>query len=331
MNAAPSSWPMAADGEPLGERLPRRPPGCHPGRWLPFLPYLPALLMVALALALGLQGGLWSAGTAGGAAVLSFLTVEHLRRQKREAERQRAESEAQLWQSQKLAAIGELSAGIAHEINNPLAIIRQEAEWLLHLLRQGPAVDPAELETSLTVIIEAVDRGRDITHNLLDFARRRQPVIQAVDVNRIVEDMTRLIAKEAQNRQIVIHKDLQPDLPQIFSDAPQLRQVVLNLLNNALQAIEREGTVTVRTRAADARAISIEIEDTGCGIPREHLPRIFDPFFTTKPQGKGTGLGLSICHGIISRLGGEITVKSEVGKGSSFRVTLPVRYRPKEV
>ncbi len=120
-------------------------------------------------------------------------------------------------------------------------------------------------------------------------------------------------------------------MPLINSDAPLLRQVILNLLNNAVQAIGKNGTVTVITRVADGDQVVVHINDDGCGIAKENLTQIFDPFFTTKPQGKGTGLGLSICHGIIERLGGKIAVASEVGKGTSFTLTLPQALKGKEI
>jgi len=284
-----------------------------------------------LAIPLGFQVGLPYALAAVLLAGLSCITVSQVLSQKAAAERQKDLSAAQLLQSQKLAAIGELSAGIAHEINNPLAIIRQEAEWLLHLYKKEAPPDPAEVNNCLTEIVRRVDRAREITHNLLDFARRRQPVVQAVDLNRLVEDMTRLVEKEAHTRHISLEKQLYPDLPLIESDSPLLRQVILNLLNNAIQAVGRNGTVTVATRLGDDGWVMVQVADTGCGIPPENLAQIFDPFFTTKPQGKGTGLGLSICHGIIERLGGKITVASKVGQGSVFTVQLPQTLGRREV
>jgi two-component system NtrC family sensor kinase len=231
-----------------------------------------------------------------------------------------------LLQSQKLAAIGELSAGIAHEINNPLAIIRQEAEWMQLLLKKLEGRDLkeiAELEGSVQQIVQQVDRCTEITRNLLDFARKRDPVIQAVEVNRVIEDMTRLVEKEAKHNNITIVRQYDQELPVILSDAPQLRQVILNFLTNATHAIGKDGVVTITTRLAGDQEVDIVIRDTGCGIPEENLGKIFDPFFTTKPAGKGTGLGLSICHGIIQRLGGRIAVVSRVGQGTEFTITLP--------
>jgi len=232
-----------------------------------------------------------------------------------------------LLQAQKLAAIGELSAGIAHEINNPLAIIRQEAEWmglLLQKLADRDLKEIGELEGSVRQIVQQVDRCTEITRNLLDFARKRDPVIQAVDVNRISEDMTRLVEKEARHNNITIVRQYDQELPLIYSDAPQLRQVILNFLTNATQAIGTDGTITITTRRRGPEAVDLIFSDTGCGIPQENLGKIFDPFFTTKPPGKGTGLGLSICHGIIVRLGGKIAVESQVGRGTTFTITLPL-------
>jgi two-component system NtrC family sensor kinase len=233
-----------------------------------------------------------------------------------------------LLQSQKLAAIGQLSAGIAHEINNPLAIIRQEAEWMQLLLTKEEIAGPQEreeLKGSLRQIVQQVDRCTEIVRNLLDFARKREPVIQVVDVNRTVEDMTMLVEKEARHLNIKIVREYDQNLPAIYSDAPQLRQVFLNLLTNAAHAIGQDGTVTITTSRQGNGSVHIMISDTGCGIPPEDLKKIFDPFFTTKAEGKGTGLGLSICHGIIQRLGGEITVQSTVGQGATFTIVLPQR------
>ena len=229
-----------------------------------------------------------------------------------------------LLQSHKLAAIGELSAGIAHEINNPLAIIRQEAEWMQLLLKKlGDGKELEELQGSVHQIVQQVDRCTEITRNLLDFARKRDPVIQAVEVNRVIEDMTRLVEKEAKHNNISIVRQYDQELPVIYSDAPQLRQVILNFLTNATQAIGKGGVVTITTRLSGDDGVAIVISDTGCGIPEANLGKIFDPFFTTKPPGRGTGLGLSICHGIIQRLGGRITVVSTVGQGTEFTITLP--------
>jgi two-component system NtrC family sensor kinase len=233
-----------------------------------------------------------------------------------------------LLQTQKLAAMGELAAGVAHEINNPLAIIRQEAEWIGKVLRganlpEGPQV--AEIRDSLREIVQQVDRARDITANLLTLARKREPVIQKVDLNRLVRDMAALVEKEAKARNIQVIRRLQEDLPVIYSDGPLLRQVILNLLNNARQAVEKDGSITIITGQVENQRIIVTIADSGRGISPEHLDRIFDPFFTTKAPGMGTGLGLAISQGIIHGLGGEITAASRAGAGAAFTIVLPVR------
>jgi signal transduction histidine kinase len=230
-----------------------------------------------------------------------------------------------LLHAHRLAAIGELAAGIAHEVNNPLAIVRQEAELLLRLLSRKDSLDPEDIgqvKDSLRQVVQQVDRMSEIIRNLLDFARKREPVLQLVDVHQVLETMIMLVEKEAKNNDIQIIRRYDAELPPLFSDAPQLRQVILNLLNNALQAIGRGGAITVET-GHDAESLHIVVRDTGRGIPPEDQEKIFTPFFTTKPPGQGTGLGLSICHGIIRRLGGKIAVASTVGQGSAFTITLP--------
>ena len=175
------------------------------------------------------------------------------------------------------------------------------------------------------MIVQQVDRCAEIIRNLLDFARKREPVVQAVDLNRVVEDMTRLVEKEARNNNIAIERRYDPELPLIYSDAPELRQVVLNLLSNAAQAIGKDGTITIITRSGGGNAVELVIQDTGCGIPAENLGKIFEPFFSTKPSGQGTGLGLSISHGLIQQLGGGIRIASTVGQGTTVIITLPVQ------
>ena len=230
-----------------------------------------------------------------------------------------------LLHAHRLAAIGELAAGIAHEINNPLAIIRQEAELLLRLLSRQDSLNPqdlAQLQDSLRQVVQQVDRCTEIIRNLLDFARKREPVVQLVDIHQVLETMIMLVEKEARNNNIQIIRRYDPEMVPLFTDAPQLRQVILNLLNNAAHAIGQGGTITIDT-SHDQEAVHLAVRDTGCGIPPEHLEKIFDPFFTTKPPGQGTGLGLSISHGIIQRLGGKMSVASTVGQGTVFSITLP--------
>ncbi len=296
----------------------------------PWFAYLPAILLAAGGL---LLLGLGSTAVAFGAfllAGLSWHTTRRLLGRKAPAD-QRWLLDERLLQTQKLAAIGELAAGVAHEINNPLAIIRQEAEWTGQVLKTAEFPESpqlAEIRDSLREIVHQVDRAREITAHLLNLARKREPVIQQVDLNRLIRGMAALMEKEAKAKNIRVIQRLQPDLPLIYSDGPLLRQVVLNLLNNARQAVGKDGSITIATALDGKDRVCITVADTGIGIPPEHLSRIFDPFFTTKPPGTGTGLGLAISQSIIHNLGGEITVASRVGKGTTFTVTLPVRRKP---
>jgi two-component system, NtrC family, sensor kinase len=290
--------------------------------------YVVTELIAALAAPLWYLGGAAIASCALVVAAISFIVINHLVRQVRKANEQRLHLDQQLMQSQKLASIGELSSGIAHEINNPLAVIGQEVEWMRHILHGSP-IDGVEgleeLRDSMREIGRQVERCGEITHKLLDFARKTEPLIQGVDVNKLIEDMARLVEKESILKNITIVRDYQKDMPAVYTDGPLLRQVVLNLLNNARQAIGKDGVITVITRISTDNSVDLKVVDTGCGVPTENLSKIFDPFFTTKPPGEGTGLGLSICHGIIDRLGGRISVESELGKGTTFSIDLPLK------
>ncbi|WP_428560519.1 MAG: sensor histidine kinase [Solidesulfovibrio sp. DCME] len=244
----------------------------------------------------------------------------------RRGERELREMDLRLLHSQKLAAIGELSSGIAHEINNPLAIITQELDLARELTADCQGLAPEDLadaRDSLREIAKQVDRCRQITHKLLNFARKMEPVLQEEALEQVIEDMALLVEKEAQGKGVAIVRDYAPDLPPVRTDVPLLRQVVLNLLTNALHATPQGGSITVRTRREDGR-VSIAVCDTGCGIAPENMAKIFDPFFTTKEPGKGTGLGLSVSHGIVARLGGSLVAASQPGQGATFTVTLPL-------
>ena len=285
------------------------------------------LLSAGLAIALALFGEMVFAAFALVVAFVSLLSVRRLTGLVAKANEQKYYLDQQLIQSQKLAAIGELSSGIAHEINNPLAIMGQETEWIKHLMKddhlEAPGA-PEELRDSLREIVCQVERCKEITHKLLDFARKKEPLIQEADVNRLIEDMARLVEKEAAQKNIKIIRAYQKNLLRVPTDPPLLRQVVLNILNNAAYAIGNDGTITIATRQATDNSVELAFSDTGCGIAKEQLDKIFDPFFTTKPPGKGTGLGLSISHSIVVKLGGRITVASKVGKGTTFTIHLPI-------
>jgi two-component system NtrC family sensor kinase len=293
-------------------------------------PYIASILIALCAVISAFMGSLGVAVGGIFLAALTFMTTRRLLQKLAAANEQKSFLDEKLVQSQKLASIGELSAGLGHEINNPLAIISQETEWMQHLLKRFGDSSPkeiAELQESMKEVLRQVGRCREITQNLLDFARRKEPVFQEVNINKLIDDLSRLLEKETMQRHIEIRRDFRQDLPPVRTDAPSLRQVVLNLLTNASQAIQKDGKIRIATKSDENGSVDIVVEDTGCGIPKEHLTKIFDPFFTTKPEGKGTGLGLSICHGIVDKLGGRISVSSEVGKGSTFVVTLPINRR----
>ena len=290
--------------------------------------YLVPFVNVVLAVGLLLYREVFFAAGAFLVACVVFFSSRYLAHLIETANRQKVFLDQQLIQSQKLAAIGELSSGIAHEINNPLAIIGQEAEWMRHLLKDPDRENTQwqeDLKDSLQEIGRQIDRCKDITHKLLDFARKKEPLVQGSDLNRLIEDMVKLVEKEAVHKNIIIARNYAEDLPAVSTDTPLMRQVVLNLLNNAVYAVDKDGSITVTTRTELDDWAVVEIDDTGCGIRKEDLGKIFDPFFTTKPQGEGTGLGLSICHGIVTKLGGRIDAESVVGEGTKFSVRLPLQ------
>jgi two-component system, NtrC family, sensor kinase len=235
----------------------------------------------------------------------------------------------QFLQASKLASIGELSAGVAHEINNPLAIILTERQILLDEASRLAVMDSGfktQFLDSMTQIDTQIQRCKRITQNLLRFARRTQSLIETVDINGFIHELIELMEREASTEGIDFLTDLAEGLPVIHSDPSQLQQVFLNIINNAKDAHEGMpyGTIRIKTRSDDSgRGIWVTFADTGAGIRPEHLDNIFNPFFTTKPVGKGTGLGLSVCYSIIRRLGGEIRVKSRPGEGAEFIIFLP--------
>jgi two-component system NtrC family sensor kinase len=256
----------------------------------------------------------------------AIFTTRQLASQIEQTDREKDILNEQLLQSSKLAAIGEIAAGIAHEINNPLAIIGEEAGWMKDLLKkEGPKDSPnvREFEDCITQIKHQAKRCRRITHNLLSFARKLEPKVESVTLNSLIEDVVNLVEREAMINDITITRKFDQELPAIRTDASQLRQVFLNIINNAVDAIGRRGEITVKTHLAEDY-VCAEITDTGHGIAKEDLDRIFLPFFTTKPPGKGTGLGLAICYGVIEKLGGRLTVESAEGKGTTFTVCLPM-------
>jgi two-component system NtrC family sensor kinase len=230
----------------------------------------------------------------------------------------------QILQSEKLAAIGQLAAGVMHEINNPLATISACVAAIEGRLPTGP--ETAQAEEYLQTIDREVDRCSRIVDGLLDFSRPKAGPRRRVSLNAPVDETLFLLKHHQRFKQLNVVRALAPGLPDTAGSAEQLTQVLMALMLNALDAMEQGGQLTVRTGLSPARAdeVVVEVEDTGIGIPPDHQGKIFEPFYTTKPPGRGTGLGLSICFGIVADHRGRIEVDSALGRGATFRVFLPV-------
>ncbi|WP_319778182.1 ATP-binding protein [Maridesulfovibrio sp.] len=232
----------------------------------------------------------------------------------------------QMVETGKLASIGELAAGIAHEINNPVAIMIEEAGWVCDLLEdEGREMSSyAEISRALEQVRTQGGRCKDITHKLLSFARKTDSRVVDVFLPDLIEEVVGISMQQARYAQINLSLDLDREMGPVRASISELQQVFMNLFNNAVQAMEAKGgTLSVACRAEGGQAY-VSVADTGPGIPAANLSRIFDPFFTTKPVGKGSGLGLSICFGLIHRMGGEIDVESGVGQGARFNIRLPL-------
>jgi two-component system NtrC family sensor kinase len=224
----------------------------------------------------------------------------------------------QLIHAGKMAALGELAAGVAHEINNPLTGVLTFSSLMLK-----KADENHPWRKDLETIVQQTSRCRNIVKGLLDFARQRKPDKKEWDIHTLIERTLTLVEKQAPFQNINIVKEFGTQIPFLFVDGDQVQQVFMNILLNAADVMAEGGTLTIRTGWKDAAA-EVSFTDTGPGISREHLSRLFDPFFTTKQTGKGTGLGLAISYGIVQSHGGKIQVESELGKGATFRVMLPV-------
>jgi two-component system NtrC family sensor kinase len=227
-----------------------------------------------------------------------------------------------------LASLGELAAGIAHEINNPVAVMVEEAGWIQDLLEEEDLKESKNLDEfkqSLKQIRVQGVRCKEITHKLLSFARKTDPRPRDVQLNELVDEVVNLCQQRARYATVKINTELDPQLPAVHASPTEMQQVIMNLINNSLDAIDgRGGVVEVKTSSKDGFVV-LEVADNGPGIPEAYLPRIFDPFFTTKPVGKGTGLGLSICYGIITKMGGKISVSSAIEVGTTFHIRIPIQ------
>ncbi len=232
--------------------------------------------------------------------------------------------QARAAESERLASLGRLSAGVAHEVNNPLGGILA----LTALTLEDCKPDDPNRE-NLEEVLRQTERCRDIVKGLLDFSRQSEVSMELLDLNKVLQDTLSLLARQALFLNIRIVKEWDPDLPPVLADRSQLQQVFMNILLNAVQAMDEKGTIAITTgRNSADDFVEVQIADTGCGIPPDKIDRVFDPFFTTKSSGHGTGLGLSIAYGIVTKHRGNITLESTVGKGSTFTVRLPVATMP---
>ena len=223
----------------------------------------------------------------------------------------------------KLSSIGRLAAGVAHEINNPMAIINMKAGLMKDLIELNPELPNRDKFLSLVQAInQSVDRCRTITHRLLGFAKRMEVEIDVLDVNDVLKETIGFLEKDALHRNIRLQLNLAEGLPRIASDRGQLQQVFLNILNNAFAAVKDGGMVSVTTWEKDMDYIGVSFQDDGIGMSDETMKHIFEPFFTTKKAG-GTGLGMSITYGIVKKLGGDVDIQSKLGEGTTFVVFLP--------
>lgn len=244
------------------------------------------------------------------------------------AYRRKAEQEERLRNAgieQIMGPVADLAEGIAHEINNPVGVMVEEAGWIDDLLKEAGLPENEnlqELKRALKQIQAQGERCKRITHKLLSFAQRTDPRLRDVQINDLIESVVASSLSHPTSGMIV-KTQLEPVLPLVSVSPSEMQQVLLNLISNAIDAVDpKNGVVKISTRV-EAKYIVIEVADNGHGIPKEQLGRIFEPFFTTRPVGKGTGLGLSICYGIVKKHGGSITVESEPGIGSTFILRLP--------
>jgi len=232
--------------------------------------------------------------------------------------------------SEKLAAIGQLAAGVVHEINNPLATIAVCAEALTNRLKEVsefPENVRNAFQEYLTIIETEAYRCKRITNSLLDFSRAQTSAKECLDINLVVDQTLFLLKHSRQLRNVNLDCDFEADLGRVWGNDGQLKQAFMAMIINACDAMSHDGKLSVKSYQVTAdrhKRIIVEFADTGCGISPENISKIFEPFFTTKSRGSGTGLGLSISYGIISEHGGEITVESSPGKGSTFRISFPV-------
>jgi two-component system NtrC family sensor kinase len=271
----------------------------------------------------------------GGIIALAFFLTNRIIERMIKTDMEKDRLKEQLIRAGRLAELGEMAAGFAHEINNPLQIIKSEQALikmiLSELVEKGLINAPeemAEVEDSVDQIELQVNRCSAITHQILKFGRKSEITPQDIDLTEFIPDITHMVSSKASVNGVDVHLDISEHTPLVHSDAGQLQQVLINLFNNALDAINErhgvQGGELVITSGPDSNnMVRISVKDNGCGIGAEDQKKIFSPFYTTKPVGKGTGLGLSVCYGIIDAMGGSLEVASEKGIGSTFTILLP--------
>jgi signal transduction histidine kinase len=232
--------------------------------------------------------------------------------------------------SNKMATIGRLAAGVAHEINNPLAVINEKAGLIQDMFTINPKYEQDEkLVRQVDAIHKSVDRAAAVTHRLLGFARHVELKIQPINLDYLIHEVLGFLGKEAERLSIHVSVTSAENLPVIQSDQGKLQQIFLNIINNAFEAMKEGGRLVINAEPLDRKHVAVKIADNGCGISPNDLKRVFDPFFSTKTSRGGTGLGLSITYGLAKEIGGEITVRSELGQGTTFTVILPLDMKEK--
>ncbi|MBU0484483.1 MAG: two-component sensor histidine kinase [Proteobacteria bacterium] len=262
------------------------------------------------------------------AGVIVIRTATLLARKIRETDEAREAFLGQSEHTSKLASIGRLAAGVAHEINNPLAIINEKAGLMKDILGFSPDFQYREkFNDQLDSLLKAVQRSRTITHRLLGFARRMDVTLGPVQINEVITEVLGFLDKEALYREIKIELALQDDLPALHSDPGQLQQIFLNIINNAIDAVDDGGLIQIASQLLTDEMVEVSIKDNGPGMTPEIRKKIFEPFFTTKigDDNKGTGLGLAITYGLIKKLGGQVAVDSVVGQGTTFLINFPIQ------
>jgi two-component system NtrC family sensor kinase len=246
-------------------------------------------------------------------------------REQKAAKEYKARIEQQMIATERLAALGTLAAGVAHEINNPLAIINESAGYLRTVLQKKDLAEipyRAFFDKALEKIETSVKRARTITHQLLADVGKNEQVLAEIDMQALVSETVQLIRRDAGSKGIRVNLEADWSQRTLWADPNQIRQVLINLLNNAIHATDKDGEITVRLQWTDTGA-SIDIIDSGTGIPKENLDRIFEAFFSTKAPGKGTGLGLFVSRDIVEKFGGKLTVESQLGEGTCFSLYIP--------